>query len=113
MPFFPRGIGAVRAVRREEDLSNMKMNRRQALLGMASAAVLPTPALAAWPDRPVTILHGFAAGGNADVVARIIGEALGRRLNQSFVVEPKPGAGGTIAAGLIARANPDGPLYCK
>jgi tripartite-type tricarboxylate transporter receptor subunit TctC len=105
---FPARDWRGEAVQWEEDLMNIKLNRRQAFLGMASAAVLTTPALAAWPDRPVTILHGFAAGGNADVVARIIGEALGRRLKQSFVVEPKPGAGGTIAAGLIARANPDG-----
>ena len=78
------------------------------MFGMASSVLMPGTAYAAWPDRPVTILHGFAAGGNADVVARIIGEAMGRRLNQGFIIEPKPGAGGTIAAGLIACANPDG-----
>lgn len=83
-------------------------DRRAVLAGLAATLVAPGAARAAWPEQRFTILHGFAAGGNADVVARIIGEALGRKLGQSFVVEPRPGAGGTIAAGLIARAAPDG-----
>lgn len=88
--------------------SKKGISRRTALGAIAAAAAFPMPALAAFPDKRITILHGFAAGGNADVVARIIGDALSQRLKQPFVVEPRPGAGGTIAAGLIARAAPDG-----
>jgi tripartite-type tricarboxylate transporter receptor subunit TctC len=56
----------------------------------------------------VKLLHGFGAGGNADAVARILATELGKSLGQAVVVEPKPGAGGTIAAGTVASARPDG-----
>lgn len=61
-----------------------------------------------YPDRPMRLLHGFAAGGNADAVARILATELGRSLGQQMLVEPKPGAGGTIAASTVATAKPDG-----
>jgi len=73
------------------------------------ALTLPLQARAqTYPDRPVRLLHGFAAGGNADAVARIVGTELGKRMGQQFLVEPKPGAGGTIAANAVASAKPDG-----
>jgi tripartite-type tricarboxylate transporter receptor subunit TctC len=78
------------------------------LLGAAAAVTLARPARAAWPDRPITLTHGFAAGGNADVVARIVGERLQTRLGQPVIIEPKPGAGGLIAAQRAARATADG-----
>jgi tripartite-type tricarboxylate transporter receptor subunit TctC len=79
------------------------------LVGAISlAAVLPSGAQAAWPERPITLLHGFGAGGNADVTARVVAERLAERLGQKVVVEPKPGAGGRVAAGFIARAAADG-----
>ena len=53
-------------------------------------------------------MHGFGAGGNADVVGRLIADRLTHRLGQQVVVEPRPGAGGTVAAGMLARAAPDG-----
>jgi tripartite-type tricarboxylate transporter receptor subunit TctC len=65
-------------------------------------------ASAAWPERPITLVHGFAAGGNADVTARVVAERLAAHLGQPVVVEPKPGAGGRTAAGLIAKAPADG-----
>ena len=89
---------------------SLGMDRRALLAGMASLAAAPDLAHAAWPDRPITIVHGFAAGGNADVVARIVAEALSRKLGVQFVVEPKPGAGGTLAAAYTARARPDGQI---
>ena len=89
---------------------SLGMDRRALLAGMASLAAAPQAAHAAWPDRPITIVHGFAAGGNADVVARIVAEALSRKLGVQFVVEPKPGAGGTLAAAYTARAKPDGQI---
>lgn len=62
----------------------------------------------AYPDRPITILQGFAAGGNADTIARTVGNEIAKTLGQPIVVEAKAGAGGTIAAGTVARARPDG-----
>jgi tripartite-type tricarboxylate transporter receptor subunit TctC len=80
-----------------------------ALIGaMFAAAVLPSNAAADWPERPITLLHGFGAGGNGDLTARAVAERLSARLGQSVVVEPKPGAGGRVAAGFVARAPADG-----
>lgn len=84
------------------------ISRRQFVAAAAATIAASGSAEAAWPDRPITIYHGFAAGGNADVVARIVGEALSRELSASVVVEPRPGAGGTVAAALVARASTDG-----
>lgn len=63
---------------------------------------------AAYPEKPVTMVVGFSPGGFTDVVARLVSKELEQRLGQSFVVENKPGAAGTIAADLVARAQPDG-----
>lgn len=81
---------------------------RRALIGGLAAVSLAAPARAAWPEKPITIVHGFAAGGNADVVARILADALQRLTGYGFIVEPKTGAGGTLAAAYVARAAPDG-----
>jgi tripartite-type tricarboxylate transporter receptor subunit TctC len=75
---------------------------------ICAAGLLPYSAGAAWPERPITLLHGFGAGGNGDLTARVVAERLSERLGQSVVVEPKPGAGGRVAAGFIARAPADG-----
>src|SRR5688572_8588830 len=80
-----------------------------ALLGaIFVSAALPHGATAAWPERSITLVHGFGAGGNADVTARIVAERLQALLSQNVVVEPKPGAGGRAAAAVIARAPADG-----
>lgn len=63
---------------------------------------------AAYPNKPVTILVGFPPGTATDTVARMLAERLAQRMGQQFIVENKPGAGGSIAAGLGARAQPDG-----
>ena len=85
------------------------ITRRGALAGLSAAAVLrPDRALAAWPERNISLLHGLTAGGGVDVSARLIAEGLSRRLGQQVVVEPKPGAAGTLAAAQVARATPDG-----
>jgi tripartite-type tricarboxylate transporter receptor subunit TctC len=79
------------------------------LIGAALALALPLITSAqAYPDRPVKVLHGFAAGGNADAVARLVATELAKGLGQPLVVEPKAGAGGTIAAATVASAKPDG-----
>lgn len=86
--------------------------RRDVLIGSSAAlAAGVTRAVAqipAWPQRPITLIHGFGVGGNADVIARLVAEQLSTRLGQPVVVEAKPGAGGRIAAAQVARAAPDG-----
>jgi len=59
-------------------------------------------------SKQITLLHGFGAGGNADTMARILGEAMSRNLGQTIVVEPKPGASGVIASQILSRAPADG-----
>jgi tripartite-type tricarboxylate transporter receptor subunit TctC len=86
-----------------------KLTRRTVIAG--GLATLATPAVHAnpdWPDRPITMLHGFPAGGPTDLIARIVGESLTRRLGQRIVVEGRSGASGTAAAAQVARAAPDG-----
>ena len=61
-----------------------------------------------YPANKITIIVAFAAGGFADTMARLVGQGLSDRLHQSVVVENHPGAGGNIAAALVARATPDG-----
>jgi tripartite-type tricarboxylate transporter receptor subunit TctC len=63
---------------------------------------------AGYPDRPVTIIVPFAAGGNTDAFARIVGERLDAAFGQRFVVENKAGAGGNLGVGQLARSEPDG-----
>jgi tripartite-type tricarboxylate transporter receptor subunit TctC len=71
--------------------------------------VLSAPAQSQdWPNRPVKIIVPFAPGGNADGMARIIGQRLGDVLGQNFVVENRTGAGGTIAVQDVARSPADG-----
>ena len=72
-------------------------------------ALLPALAEAqAWPTRPVRLVLGFAPGGAADLVSRVIGEPLSRNLGQSIVVDNRPGAGSSIAAEHVAKSAPDG-----
>ncbi|WP_063692361.1 Bug family tripartite tricarboxylate transporter substrate binding protein [Bradyrhizobium stylosanthis] len=75
------------------------------VLGLFSAS---PPASAAYPDRPVHWMIGFAAGGPVDIVARIMAQALSDRLGQQFIVENKAGSGGNIAAAAAINAAPDG-----
>lgn len=81
-------------------------------MNIARRALLATPALAqGWPNRAITLVVPFAAGGNVDSVARILAPELGRRLGQNVVVENVPGAGGTIGMERVARAAPDGHTF--
>jgi tripartite-type tricarboxylate transporter receptor subunit TctC len=84
------------------------MQRRLfAVLGLALALVA-APVRAEYPDRPITLIVGFAAGGGTDVAARAIGRFMERRLGQPVVVVNRPGAAGGIGYAATARAVPDG-----
>jgi tripartite-type tricarboxylate transporter receptor subunit TctC len=69
---------------------------------------LSNSATAAWPERPITLVHGFGTGGNADLISRAVADRLAARLGQPVVVEAKPGGGGRTAALFVARAPADG-----
>jgi tripartite-type tricarboxylate transporter receptor subunit TctC len=84
--------------------------RRRALALLLAAPLLaPVAAQAqAYPNKPVRLVVGFAPGGGADVVARLLAQRLGENMKAQFVVENKSGAGGVIAGELVAKAPPDG-----
>jgi tripartite-type tricarboxylate transporter receptor subunit TctC len=77
---------------------------------MAAAVALATSAAHAqtYPTKPVHVIVPFTPGSATDVVARTVAQALSTRMGQVFVVENRPGAGGTIGANLVAKAAPDG-----
>ena len=76
--------------------------------GIVALASLTAPALAQYPSKPITVIVPFAAGGPTDVVARLVGEHMGRTLGTTFVVENIGGAGGSIGMTRAALAQPDG-----
>jgi tripartite-type tricarboxylate transporter receptor subunit TctC len=90
----------------------VKLLRRKFLQLAASAVALPAVARSAsaqaYPSKPITIVVPFAAGGPTDTIARLLGERFRASLGQTVIVENATGAGGTIGAGRVARAAPDG-----
>jgi len=90
----------------------MKLRRRKFLHLVTGAVALPTVCRAAsafdYPNRPVRLVVGFAAGGPLDTGARLIGQWLSKRLGQSFIIENRPGASGNLAAEEVVHAAPDG-----
>ncbi|MDQ8730126.1 tripartite tricarboxylate transporter substrate binding protein [Bradyrhizobium sp. LHD-71] len=89
----------------------MTGSRRTFVVGAGAAtaiALLPRGALAAYPDRPIRLIVPFAAGGNADIVGRLVGEQITKALGQAVVVENRGGAGGGVGAEAVAQAAPDG-----
>ena len=91
------------------------MNIRRTLIhtALASAALLAAPFVwaQAYPTRSITLVVPFAAGGPTDVVARSLAAVMSKSLGQSVVVENKLGAGGTLAAGAVSKATPDGYTF--
>jgi len=88
------------------------VTRRQVLSLAAGSAALATIARTTWaqayPARPVRILVGFAAGGNFDIVARLLGQSLSEQFGQPVIVENRPGASSNIATEAVVRAPADG-----
>jgi len=86
----------------------MKMTMHKTFTAVA-AAFLATSSLAAYPEKPITMVVPFAAGGPTDKVARDLAEVLRKSLNnQTIVIENVGGAGGTLGAAKVAKASPDG-----
>ena len=84
------------------------MNVRNGLLAFL-ALLMPAVAHGQdWPTRPIHVIVSSGAGGTADILARVIGDRLAPVLGQSVVIEDRPGAGGHLGAGSVARAEPDG-----
>ena len=91
----------------------MKLPHRRQFLHLAAGAVaLPAVSRIAraqtYPTRPVRIIVVAAAGGAADITARLMGQWLSERLGQPFIIENRPGAGGNIGTEAVVRASPDG-----
>ena len=81
---------------------------RRLFLAACLGLALPAAAQPAWPTRPVTILVPYVAGGPSDTLARALAAAMQPAIGQPVVVESRPGANGAVAAGMAARAAPDG-----
>jgi tripartite-type tricarboxylate transporter receptor subunit TctC len=90
----------------------MKFPRRQFLRFAAGAATLPAASQVAraqtYPTRPVRLVVGVAAGGGADILARLMGQWLVDHLGSAFIIENRPGAGGNIATEELVKAPADG-----
>ena len=94
-------------------MTAMKTWKSKALLAAAASACLlafqsPAAAQAVWPDKPVTLVVPYSAGGPTDVVARMLAIPMGKSLGQTVIVENTVGAGGTIAPTRVAKAAPNG-----
>lgn len=102
-------------VRSKTEMNSQSCNRLRGAwrpLAMFFAALLTGTAVQAqgtdWPNKPVTIIGPYAAGGNSDTMARMVGQWLSEQFKQRFVVENRVGAGGALAASYVAEAAPDG-----
>lgn len=90
----------------------MSLKPRRFLLGAAAAAAaciwLPHPVLADYPDKPITLVVPYQAGGSTETMARVFSKALGEALGANVVVKTRPGGGGAVGASEVAAASPDG-----
>lgn len=87
------------------------LSRRSLLAFAATAAAGNAWSQSSWPERPISLVLGFAPGGPNDQVARLLARRLSEQLKQGVVVENKPGANGNIAASLVSHAAPDGYTF--
>src|SRR5947207_14956262 len=101
----------MRATRDKKNRETPMLTRRTVLTTLAAAPfafALPRAAFAAYPDKPIRLIVPFAAGGNADFVARLCAERMKDTLGQPIVVEYRTGAGGSLGADMAAHSAPDG-----
>jgi tripartite-type tricarboxylate transporter receptor subunit TctC len=84
------------------------MRLRNALLACLLLLLPSVAGAESWPSKPIHIIVSSGAGGTADILARMIGEKLVPALGQPVIIENRPGAGGHLGAGVVARAQPDG-----
>ena len=93
------------------------MTRRNIWLAATAAAMAAAMAFHAaggkasaqtYPDKPVRVIVGYAAGGSVDITARILADKLSQRLGQRFIIDNRPGGGTTIASQQLAKSPPDG-----
>ena len=82
--------------------------RRTLALGLGALALAAGPAFAAWPEKPIELVVGFAAGGGTDITARTLAVHLGKQLGTQVVVSNKLGASGELGLAYVAKAAPDG-----
>ncbi len=89
------------------------MNRilKKAIAGAFTLLPLLAAAQGAWPNKPIKVVVPFAAGAATDIVARTVMEQVSRQVGQPIVIDNRPGAGGTIGAGAVARADADGYTF--
>jgi tripartite-type tricarboxylate transporter receptor subunit TctC len=90
-----------------------RITRGLAALAVATFGVLATQTVSAqsWPSKPIRIVVPFTAGGNTDIVARMIGDGLSKTFGQPVLIENKPGAAGLVGATAVAKAPADGYTF--
>src|SRR3954470_23054615 len=88
------------------------MLRRTMLAALPASLAAGGASAQAWPNKPISIIVPFAAGGPTDSMALIFGERMAKELGQQFVIDNVTGAAGTIAVGKLARSAPDGYTIC-
>src|SRR5204863_9679875 len=114
-----RGAGGGRAAHGLRGKTTEGAGRRHPARGVREDVAMKTLALVAWmmcsavwaqdyPSKPVRMVVGFPPGGGTDVVARILAPRMSELLGQSIVIDNRPGATGTVAAGQVAKSPPDG-----
>src|SRR4051812_45360004 len=90
----------------------MRFSRFCTALAFGAASLFGAAAGAqTYPSRPIHFVVAFTAGSGTDIIARAIGDTLARSLGQPVIIENRPGAGGTIAAAAVAKADPDGYTF--
>lgn len=81
---------------------------RNLILALLLCATTVSATADDFPNRPIRLLQGFAPGGNADIISRVLADEMSKTLGQTVITEAKPGAGGNLASDVVAKASPDG-----